>query len=370
MDPHSKKLVVDARMINASGIGTVLQNLLPYLKPLFKLTLLGNPEELKKYEWAADLKVIRFNKPIYSVGEQLALPLLVPHCDFFLSPHFNVPMLPVKAKKRVVLIHDLFHLAANNISSVHKLYAKALLQSAINRSDSIVTISEFSLSEMRRLLKTGSKTIHKISLGVDKSVFYKRQDSSLEAKVIQKYNIPSNYILFVGNVKPHKNLRNLIIAFQKIDFSRFTDLKLVIVGKKEGFITGDITLLHLIKELGLQDRVLFTGFVDSEHLPLIYNLATLFVFPSLYEGFGLPPLEAMATGCPTVVSAAASIPEVCQDASLYFDGTNPEDIASTINLALQDNDLRETLILKGHQLVDQYTWKNSAMALQNIILHQ
>jgi len=367
MELSPKTLVVDARLIKASGIGTDIQNLIPYLKNSYQITLLGDPAELSKYAWAANLEIIKFRKPIYSVAEQLLLPLLVPSCDFFLSPHFNVPVLPVKAKQRIVIIHDVFHLAATHISRIHKMYAKFLLQSALNFSDKIITISEFSRSEIIKYLHVGSKELHKISLGVDHQLYRQSHHAWLVEEVKAKYNLPPAYILFVGNVKPHKNLQNLVIALSKLCSATFADLKLVIVGKKEGFITGDTTLKKLIEDLHLTQRVIFTGFVENEHLPVIYAYAKVFVFPSLYEGFGLPPLEAMAAGCPTIVSDAASMPEVCQDACYYIHANDPNQIVHAISEVLTNFPLRQTLISKGEALAKEYNWEKAAGELHRII---
>ena len=146
------------------------------------------------------------------------------------------------------------------------------------------------------------------------------------------------------------------------------NLNLVIVGKKEGFITGDNEITYLIQNSSfLQNRVYFTGYVADEEIPVIYNLASLFVFPSLYEGFGFPPLEAMATGTPVVASNAASIPEVCGDAALYFDPLDMEDIAVKILKVIQNDDMKKTLIRKGFNQVKKYSWEKSANKLINVI---
>lgn len=369
MDSCPKMLVVDARMINASGIGTDLQNLLPYLKSHFEITLLGNPNELEKYPWTSGLSIIKFTEKIYSVGEQFYLPLVIPTCDYFFSPHFNVPVLPIRAKRRIVLIHDVYHLAATTINPVHKRYARFLLQSSLDKSDRIITISEFSRAEIKKYLKTGKKQIHKISLGVDHSIYHPVHDLAILDEVRNRYSLPADFILFVGNVKPHKNLKNLVLACSKLQKAPYANLKLVIVGKKEGFITGDNSLQDLVIQLGMSDRITFTGYVENEHLPVMYRLASLFVFPSLYEGFGLPPLEAMASGCPAIVSNAASMPEVCQDACYYFDGKNPDSITTAIQEVLENTELRRSLIAKGLKLAQKYTWKESAAQLREIILN-
>ena len=159
------------------------------------------------------------------------------------------------------------------------------------------------------------------------------------------------------------NLKNLLLA---LDHNK--DFNLVIVGKKEGFITGDNEITYLIQNSSfLQNRVYFTGYVADEEIPVIYNLASLFVFPSLYEGFGFPPLEAMATGTPVVASNAASIPEVCGDAALYFNPLNIENIAENILKVIQDNELKNTLIHKGFDQVAEYSGEKSANKLINVI---
>jgi glycosyltransferase involved in cell wall biosynthesis len=362
----NKTLVVDARLINASGIGTDLQNLLPFLREDFKLILLGDPQSFQQYSWAKDLTIVEFKAPIYSLAEQVFLPFLVPACDYFLSPHFNIPLLPIKSKTRIVIIHDMYHLATDQISIFQKFVAKFLLQNAVNLSKKIITISQFSKTEIEKYLKV-RKNISLIKLGVDKATF--RVDHSLEQKVWVRgrYNLPDKYILFVGNVKPHKNLPNLIRALQILAQQGEQDLSLVIVGKKEGFINGDSHIDQLILELGLSDKVFFSGFVENEDLPVIYHLAEALVFPSLYEGFGLPPLEAMASGCPTLVSRTASLPEVCKEASLYFNPKNPRDIADTIRKVLSDPQLKARLVAKGFELIEEYNWEKEANKLSDLI---
>ena len=160
------------------------------------------------------------------------------------------------------------------------------------------------------------------------------------------------YFLYVGNIKPHKNLGTLIRAFNSLveDFP----YDLVLVGKREGFITGDsATILRAGEQSG---RVHFTDHVDDGVLKQYMAHAEALVFPSLYEGFGLPPLEAMAAGCPVIASSAASIPEICGDAALYCDPHSSEDIAGKIRLLAGDVTLRNELRRKGVKHAKQFTW--------------
>lgn len=353
-------------MIHASGIGTVLQNLIPVLKNKFNIILLGNPSELNKFDWSQNIEIVSFKSPVYSIKEQLKLPFIVPYCDIFLSPHFNVPVFPIKAKQRAVIIHDLYHMASTTLNLLHRIYAKILLTAAVKRSDKIITVSNFTLSELRKYFNLGNKIVHKISLGVDQSKFNNLPiTDELESEVRVKYNLPPQFILYVGNVKPHKNLIGLVKALPLVAGN--IRLPLVIVGKKEGFLNADEQLFRFIEQHCLSDHIHFTGFVDDKHLPAVYKLAKVFIFPSLYEGYGLPPLEAMASGCPTIVSNAASIPEVCKDASLYVDATQPKQLAEAIEFVIENNDLRLDLTVKGEELIESYSWTKSGNMLNSIL---
>jgi len=370
MNSNSKySLVIDARMINVSGIGTVCQNIIPDLLKDFNVTLMGNPEELKEFSWAKNLGIISLTSQIYSLQEQMELFFKVPAYDYFLSPHYNVPFLPVKAKKRIVIIHDVNHIALeNNFNILKKIYARLFIKLALTKSDKIFTVSRFSKSEIIKYFEVIDASIHPLVLGVNTEIF-KVFSSKEQDQIRTRYELPRHFLLYVGNVKPHKNLSTLIKAFAILKATRsLVPYKLVIVGKKEGFITSDQAISKEINALNLLNDIIFTGFVPNEDLPGLYNLASLFVFPSLYEGFGLPPLEAMACGCPTVVSDASSLPEVCQNASLYFNPKNPEELAAVITKVLQDKTLQDQLRTSGFNLVKQYDWKLTAQAIKEVIL--
>ena len=357
-------LAIDVRMWNSSGIGTYIKNIVPFLVDNFNVFLLGNNNEIKNYGFYDKVKVVECNSSIYSIKEQFELFNKIPKCDIFWSPHYNVPLLPIKGKKRVVTIHDVYHLAFyNSLSLKQKLYANTLINHAMKNSDMIFTVSEFSKQEIIRYTKADYKKIFVTYNAIDNRRFKIIDSNNFLESIRKKYGLPEKFILFVGNLKPHKNIKNLLLALKHIN-----NLNLVIVGKKEGFITGDNEITYLIQNSSfLQNRVYFTGYVADEEIPVIYNLASLFVFPSLYEGFGFPPLEAMATGTPVVASNAASIPEVCGDAALYFNPLNIENIAENILKVIQDNELKNTLIHKGFDQVAEYSWEKSANKLINVI---
>jgi glycosyltransferase involved in cell wall biosynthesis len=348
-----KLLSIDLRMLHASGIGTYLQNLVPRLITDLSDTrfeLLGNSAAIGQYDWAEKkgVTIVDCHSPIYSMGEQLELVRKISkNTDLFWSPHYNFPL--SYRGKLLVTVHDVFHLAMSQyVAGLHrKLYAKFMFYALTKKADAILCDSHFTAQELTRLAGTVRKDINVIHLGVDESWYH-----------VKKQQNPQNnpYLLFVGNVKPHKNLSALIQAFESVMHTIPHDL--IIVGKKDSFITADNDVVHKAARLG--NRVQFTGHVEDALLRQYFVHADALVFPSLYEGFGLPPLEAMACGCPVIVSTAASLPEVCGEAALYCDPYSPGDIAGKIQMLTSDNTLRETLRQKGQKHAMQFTWENCA----------
>ncbi|ARS37722.1 hypothetical protein CA264_04585 [Pontibacter actiniarum] len=344
-------------MINASGIGVYLKNLLPIISKEFKLTLLGDEKDLKLYCNSPGTNVIIASAPIYSIKEQLQLARKIPKCDLFWSPHYNIPLLPIAARKRVTTIHDVYHLAyQHTLTLPQKAYANFFIRAAVKLSNKLITVSEFSKSEIVRYTQASSESIFTIHNGVDTEKFSEKRQIS--HKLLNKQ--ASKYILYVGNVKPHKNLVTLLKAYSQIQ-QYDVSCKLLIVGKKEGFITSDNQIATLLKQNTiLNEGVVFTGFVEEDLLPQLYQNAVALVVPSVYEGFGLPSLEAMASGCPVIASTAASIPEICGDAAMYFDPLDHESLADRLKCVLTSIAEREILVTKGYSRIKSYSWQKSA----------
>jgi len=338
-------------MIQHSGIGVYLKNIIPYLNNEFAITLIGNYHLLQELGFTVNkgYKIIDANIKIYSLGEQWNLPLLIPKCDIFWSPHFNIPFLPIKANKKFLTIHDAYQwMSYENLPISQKIYTKIIGYFIKNNwANKIFTVSEFSKLELIKYLKVEKEKIEIVYGGVD---------SNFNQNYTYK-KIPEKYLLFVGNVKPHKNLLNALIAFDSVR-DKYSDYKFYIVGKKEGFITGNMDeLKSYIQKLG--DNVYFTGYVNDEELKNYYANANLFIFPSKYEGFGLPPLEAMKFNIPIICSNAASLPEVCGDAVLYFDPNEYEDIADKI-MQVIDHKWKPDLNKYQAQL-SKFNWESVAM---------
>lgn len=338
---------IDARMIKASGIGRYIDQVISYLvnDDNFDVLCLGY-DDIMNFKWSNKVKFIKLKSPIFSISEQFELVSKIPKCEIFWSPQYNIPILPIKAKKRVVTIPDVFQLAHfNSLSLLTKIYVRIITEFAILLSDSIITISEFSKKEILKLTRAKADQIKVIFCGADKKF----------ADVPSLKTSKQNYILFVGNVKPHKNLKNAILAFKMIS-QKFPKYKFYIIGKKEGFTTGIARIAQLIA--GIEDKIVFTGYVDDQELKQYYSNASIFFFPSLYEGFGIPILEAMLFNLPILASNVASLAEVGGDAIMYC---NPEDVHDMANKL-------ETLI-NGHfsftkdsyqKQIDKFDWSNSA----------
>lgn len=352
-------LTIDARMIKQSGIGTYLTNLLPQIIEATDndITLLGNIEELSQYPWVNKLNVniIEINSPIYSINEQVVLMKKIPkETKLYWSPHYNIPLL--YKGKLLVTVHDVFHLAMKEyVGGIHKrLYAQLMFKALRLKATEIISVSEFTKSQFIQFTGPTKKSITTIHNGVDTNWFN---------SLLSEQRKTSPYLLYVGNIKPHKNLGNLLKAFSKI--MNEIPHNLVIVGRREGFITGDHMIAEQADEIG--NRVVFTGYINDEKLKEFFKNATALIFPSKYEGFGLPPLEAMASGCPVVVSNKASIPEICGEAAIYFNPLNPDEIAEKILLVVRNNQLRSHLIQAGLEQSKKFNWITSGEKTIGII---
>lgn len=360
-----KKICVDARMLHSGGIGTYLRTFLKNLKnPPFDICLMVNRNTLKKLdEFVNNFNLIYLDAPIYSLKEQILFSFKIPKCDLFFSPHFNVPVFPIRAKKRLVTIHDMYHFAFfNKLTFLEKTYAQFIINKAIKVSDKIITVSEFSKKEILKYTKADPRKIQVIHNAIDINVFKKTLDIEKTQKISKrglanKLSLPEKYFLFVGNLKPHKNLINLIKAFE-IFINDYKDYYLVIVGSGKNLINPVDLGQILINNKEMAGKVKFLDHVSSRDLPVIYQLAEAFVFPSLYEGFGYPPLEAMSVDCPVIASSQGAILEICKDAAYYIDPYNINDMSNAMKEVVENKKLKRDLIEKGQIRVKSYTIEN------------
>ena len=335
-----KTVCIDARLLSGPGIGTYLKNLLQRLQdaPIRWCALVSDVE---RFPFKDHIEPIAVSSPIYSIKEQLELPLKIPACDLFWSPHYNIPLLPIRAKKRLVTIHDVFHLAyAHELKLHQQLYAKTVIAKAVKVSAAVITDSQFSKGEIQRHTRVSDEKIEVIPLAADPDLFSPQSSKRSEPP----------FILFVGSPKPHKNLKGLVAAFKMLK----TEVNLIIIGKKEG-IKG-LENLDLLQG----ERIQFLHGIPDHQLSHYYRTAELMVFPSFYEGFGLPPLEAMSCGCPVIVSCAGALPEVCGDAVMYVDPHSPMQMAVAIEELMRNEEKKRALSIKGLEQSKRFSWKQAA----------
>jgi glycosyltransferase involved in cell wall biosynthesis len=358
-----KKICVDARMLGFSGIGTYLANLIPIMqKSNHKWIYLVKKGMIKSYPFLKYGTLIETETPIYSKKELFCFHKEIPACDLYWAPHFNLPLFNIKAKKKVMTWCDTYHLTfMDSLNSKERLYSRWLLPRFVKRADGVITISNFSISEIIKHIPQIKNRLTKIYCGVDSDLF-KEQKPSLE--IDRKYNLPKNYFLSVGTHKKHKNLHGLLKGFSL--FLKKNKATLVICGSEKGLLNS-VSIAPLIeKDPLLKSHVLFLNNVPIEDLPYIYSRALCFVFPSFYEGFGLPPIEAMACGCPTIVSKIPSLSEVCGSASHFISPGNPVSIAQALEKVFLFSDFREDLRKKGEEHVTRYSWKTAAIEHLNL----
>jgi glycosyltransferase involved in cell wall biosynthesis len=353
-----KSICLDARKLEIGGIGTYLQNILknfPFSH--FDLTLLAPSSstfDLKSF------RVIPCDIPDYSIQEQMKLPFVIPKCDLFWTPHFNIPLFPIRARKRLITLPDIFHLAhSTGLKFLEKMYAKLFIPKAIRKSDHVITVSKFSERELFRLTSISQEKITVIPNGVDQELFKPCLSPQRHEEVKKKYHLPEHYYLFIGNQKAHKNLKRVLQGFAHFFSKTQTESYLLIVGSGIGLRHVE-DLQQLLRDFSeLKNRVITLGHVKKSDLPLLYQRSVALVFPSLYEGFGLPPLEAMSSACPVITSRVASLEEVCKDAVYYVDPLKPHSIARGMEVLWKDSAVRQSLIEKGQQHVKTFLWETA-----------
>ena len=256
--------------------------------------------------------------------------------------------------KNIITVHDIVVALKEDYTSTHfKKTQKPKLVKALKKSDRIITVSKFTKDELIRYFNIKPEKIEVIHHGADFSIF-KPGDRS--QGFIQKYKIPEPYLLFVGNIEKRKNLFNIIKSFEKIN-KKEDDLFLVLIGKN-GY--GGEEIRKFIQESSCCKNIIELDYISHNELPLFYQNAELFFFPSYYEGFGMPVLEALACGCPVITSATSAIPEAGGDAVLYVDPFNVDDIADKTLFLLNNSKLKKELIQKGSSHVKKFTWEQTA----------
>ena len=361
------KIAIDVRKWGDYGIGTYVRNLVRHLAHVDDQTtylLLCNPaDETELRDLAGNFVPVVETSAKYGLREHVSIPLKLHRlgAELLHSPHYVRPLLcPIPS---VVTVHDCIHLLFPQYlpNRMAFRYARFVMGSAVRRSALVYTVSQASRADILRFYPwVDPEKVQVVPNAIDTELLQDPGADECE-RVRERYQIRGRFVLFAGNVKPHKNLERLIRAFARVKLQAGrNDLRLVLLGDD---VSRYGSLRRTVEEAGVRPDVRFFGFVPPRTLAALYRMASVFAFPSLYEGFGLPPLEAMACGTPVVTSRISSLPEVVGDGALLVDPYSEEEIAGGIARLLDDTQLRRVLIERGLARAASFSWERSVRAI-------
>jgi len=303
------------------------------------------------------------NRPLRILWEQFALPVQMTYfnIDVLLSAGMTCPFFSPATS--VLVVHDLQHInQPQNFAWYYLPFLKTIIYLSAKTSDALIAVSGHVKEDIVKHYKIPPDRIFVTYIAVDGDIFFKQDKEDIEV-VRQRYNLPERFIFYPASSLPHKNHKRLLEAFKTVK-KEVRDIKLVLTGSRD---YGYEVIEKNIKEFGLIDDVLFLGWLSHDDVPLIYNAASALIFPSLHEGFGMPVLEAMASGVPVVCSAIPPIKEVAGSAAIFVDPFDIGDIARGILSVLTDHKLREELIEDGLERAGMFTWEKTALSTLSAI---
>lgn len=310
--------------------------------------------------------VKKISFPFFWTQLCLALELFRERPDVLWMPMHNIPLLRSSKIKAVVTIHDLaFKIFPEYFPKKELLKLNLLCNNAIKYSQHIIAISETTKEDILKFYpEIAENKISVVYHGFDKELFQQKVEEKNAFEILEHYKLqPQKYLLYVGAIQPRKNLNTLIEAFEKVK-KRNHDLRLVLAGEKAWQVEST---LEKISSSEFKDDIIITGTIPFGKLPVLYQNSCAFVFPSLYEGFGIPVLEAMASGAPTILAKNSSLLEVGGDAATYFETKNSDSLAERINEILLNGNLRDDLVRKGKKHCQNFSWQKSAQETLEVL---
>jgi len=369
------KIAIDATILRSQNTGTgfyvinLLNGLMKYDKEN-EYIVFGNKEIIKKFVFLNNKNfrienVIFKNRIVRVLWQLFILPFKLKklnvnilHSTNYITPLFKFNL------KFIVTIHDLtFIIFPEKFTIVKRLFFRFMVPIFIRRADKVITVSENTKNDIIKFLK-----VPKEKISVTFETYNECYDSEIKKedskKILDKYGINKNYFLFVGMIEPRKNILSILKAFIELDDELDEDL--VIVGKKGWYYREIEEFMENIKNKRLKNRIIFTGFVSEKELVSIYKNAEIFIYPSFYEGFGIPPLEAMVCGVPVITSNTSSIPEVVGDAAIKIDPYNYIELKEAIKVLKHNPQKKEEMSEKGKEQSKKFSSKKFAENTINI----
>lgn len=294
------------------------------------------------------------------LSEQFTYPRLIQKnkIDLYHGLHYSMPI--IKKSKVVTTIHDTtFYKFPEKHLWTKRLFFRFFIKYSSQKSDHLITVSENTKNDLIKLFNVDPGKITTTHLGVD-DLFKPIEDSEKFRVIKNKYKLPDQFVLFVGLIEPRKNLPSLIKAFATfLNKSELNDDYYLVIAGRWGWESKE--LLAISNILNIAEKVLFPGYIESEDLPFLYNMAKIFVYPSFYEGFGLPVLEAMACGTPVITSNISSMPEFVGDSGLLIDPNEISSIEQALCNLLSNENLRRDLSKRALARAKEFTWKETAI---------
>lgn len=361
------RIGIDARMIDNTGIGRYLRNLLLHLARLdtrnIYIVFVNADNSRVVQQENIQFVPLQIPVPLYSLREQWWLPWEIRKwpLDVIHYPNFDIPLLPIYPS--IVTIHDLiYYLYPDQCpSTIAHYYARFMLHQATRKARLLITDSEYSKQDLIMHFQVPAEKI-KVILPAAEQRYCPSESPELPPEIASRYGIIKPYLLYVGKHHPYKNIKTLVHAFN-VHQEVYEEYQLVIAGKKD---PRREDLYQEAASVQAGDSIVFTDFVMEADLFELYQHARLFVFPSLYEGFGLPPLEAMACGVPVITSNAASLSEVVGDAAIQVEPLDVQGMADAMRAVLSNKSLWQDLKQKGLQRIQLFSWDTAAQQLLEI----
>jgi Glycosyltransferase len=345
-----------------TGIGTYTRQILKHILSIdsqnsYYLFWSGRGyEHLTKHD---NVKISLSSRKHHRFWEQYYIPdILRRNCiDIYHVPQNGIGLPESKNSIKIATIHDLIpYIMPETVGRGYLSKFLSQMPGIISSVDMIITVSEWSKKDIMRIFDVPEDKIAVTHLAAD-DMFVPMDKISAHQYVGSKYSIDTDFILYLGGFSPRKNVKSILVAFSMIYKNLSKNYKVVIIGSAR----DDHQFLNkLAQSLGIEDHVCFAGYVPYEDLPYFYNAADLFVYPSLYEGFGLPPLEAMCCGTPTITSNVSSIPEIVGDGALLINPFDTGELAKAMEKALENNDMKADIISRGFERSSAFNWRKTA----------
>src|SRR5579864_204997 len=371
------KIVIDVRRIRDFGIGTYIRNLVQALAladDRNRYVLVASPEDVRLVSGLpANFETAVYRRGDQGVAGNLAFPLFIRRFspDVYHIPLNQVPLL--MPKPYVVTIHDMGSLVYGEQSGLRKNLRRYRFRRGLLRADKVMAVSVATRRDVVQTLGVPAERVHLVYSAPSPEFFRRGRAADARAagpqteererqRILERYQIHYPFLLYAGNIRPQKNIPRLVEAFAVVrnelaSHPVYSDLRLIIIGDE---IARNPSVRHAVIHSRVENCARFLGFVPFDTLRIFYECATAFVFPSLYEGFGLPPLEAMASGTPVITSNVSSLPEAVGEAAVLVNPENVFEIARGIREVLLDPDLRAQLVAKGKRQAARFSWERTA----------